>query len=100
MSFLEQEDHHSLLFVKVIPNSSTTKINQKFIDEKNQEWLKINISAPPEDGKANDELIKFLAKFLKIPKSEIIIIRGETSRLKVLQIAKHIDITLLHQLSS
>lgn len=82
MSFLQGD----LVFVRVTPNSAQTKISGKFIDEKNQEYLKINVAAVPEDGKANEELIKFLAKKLKIPKSKIEIIRGETARIKVLKV--------------
>ena len=76
----------TLLHIKVTPNSSQTKISGKFLDEKNQEHIKINLAAVPEDNKANIELIKFLAKTLKIPKSKIEIIRGETSRMKVIKI--------------
>lgn len=86
MSFLKQENDHFLLYVRVTPNSASNKIVGKLIDEKNQEWVKITISAVPQDNEANFELIKFLAKILKISKSEITIIRGETSRLKVLKI--------------
>ena len=46
-------------------------------------FLKIRIKAPPEKGKANCELIKFLAKELKMPKSAVRIIKGEKSREKV-----------------
>jgi len=86
MSFLKQNSDHFLLHVKVTPNSSQTKIAGKFIDEKNQEHLKINLAAVPEDGKANDALIKFLSKILEIPKSKIEILRGETSRMKVVKV--------------
>jgi len=48
--------------------------------------LKIKLTAPPADGKANAALIAFLAKKLDIPKSNITIIRGETSRRKTVQI--------------
>jgi hypothetical protein len=85
MSFLKQEPHHALLHIKVTPNSSRTKISGKFTDEKNQEYLKVNLAAAPEDGKANEELIKFLSKLLKIPKSKIEIIRGDTSRTKLVK---------------
>ncbi len=95
MSFLKREDHHSLLFVRVTPGSSANKINKIFLDEKKQEWLRVNVAAPPEDGKANEELVKFLAKLLKISKSEITIIRGETSRLKVLQLPNKFDAKIL-----
>lgn len=86
MSFLQKNSDYFLLFVKVTPNSSKNKIGEVFIDKKNQEHLKINICAVPEDDKANEELIKFLSKTFKIPKSKIKILRGNTSRIKVLKI--------------
>lgn len=44
--------------------------------------LKIKIKAPPEDGKANDELIRFLADILNVQKNEVEILRGHKSRQK------------------
>jgi uncharacterized protein (TIGR00251 family) len=49
--------------------------------------LKIALTTPPVDGKANKELVKFLAKYLKLPKSSIQFLAGETSRSKTLLIA-------------
>lgn len=49
-------------------------------------WLKARVSAPPEDGKANKALIALLAKSLKLPKSSISIITGDTARKKILRI--------------
>ena len=86
MSFLQKHSDYFLLFAKVTPNSSKNKIGEVFIDKKNQEHLKINICAVPEDAKANEELIKFLSKTFKISKSKIEILRGNTSRMKVLKI--------------
>jgi hypothetical protein len=86
MSFLQKNSDHFLLFVKVTPNSSKNKIGKIVLDEKNQEYLKVNVAAVPEDGKANEEIIKFFAKILKIPRSKIEILRGEISRIKVLKI--------------
>ena len=68
------------------PNSSANKIGDVFYDEKNQEYLKINIAAIPDDDEANDELVKFLSKIFKIPKSKISIIRGNSSRTKSVRI--------------
>ncbi len=96
MSFLKHELHHALLYIKVTPNSSKTKIGEKFLDEKNQEWLKINIAAVPEDGKANEELIRFLSKLLQIPKSKIEIFRGEASRMKVVKILQTVFLSNCH----
>ena len=45
--------------------------------------LKIALAAPPVDGKANKELCVFLAKKLKLPKSAVTLVSGQTSRDKV-----------------
>ncbi|NGX48898.1 MAG: hypothetical protein K940chlam5_00492 [Candidatus Anoxychlamydiales bacterium] len=70
-----------ILKVKIIPKS---KINQIIGFE--EDTLKIRIKASPEKGKANKELIRFIAKSLHIAQSRISIISGHTSRLKKLQI--------------
>lgn len=51
------------------------------------EYLKIKIKAAPIEGKANEELISFLAKFLKLHKTDIKIIHGENSKKKLLEIS-------------
>lgn len=56
--------------------------------------LKIKINASAEKGKANKELINFLAKKWHIPKSSIIIRKGEKSRTKILQIPESTSILL------
>ena len=48
--------------------------------------LKIAITAPPVDGKANEHLIKFLADRFDTPRSSIRIIRGQNSRQKTIGI--------------
>ncbi len=49
--------------------------------------LKIGVTAPPEDGKANVAVIKLLAKAWKVPKSSLSIIKGATDRRKVVLVA-------------
>lgn len=71
-----------ILRVRLTPNSSCCKIGGVFIDPNDDEWLRINVISVPEKGKANQELIKFLAKELKIAKSQIEIISGELDRYK------------------
>lgn len=44
--------------------------------------LKVKIAAPPVDGAANEELVHFLKTKLKLPKAQIEVIRGQTSRQK------------------
>lgn len=48
--------------------------------------LKIRITAPPVDGKANEHLIKCLSKLFKVPKTDIEILQGELGRQKTLRI--------------
>lgn len=49
--------------------------------------LKLSLTAPPVDGKANAACIDFFAKLLKVPRSSITIAAGETSRNKVIRVA-------------
>ena len=72
--------------VRLTPNSSSCGIRGIFVDADGLEYLKINVVAVPEKGKANRELIKFLAGRLKLSKSEIRIAGGETDRCKKLQL--------------
>jgi len=48
--------------------------------------LKISLTTPPTDGRANDALIAFLATYLKIPRASITLITGATSRSKAVRI--------------
>ena len=49
--------------------------------------LKLSITAPPVDGKANDACIEFFSKLLRIPRSSITIASGQNSRNKVIRVA-------------
>ena len=69
------------LKVRVIPNAS----RDEFAGWQGNE-LKIKVRAVPEGGRANKALITFLAAHWKLSKSRIRIIRGESSRTKVLEI--------------
>lgn len=76
------ENQDSIIFnVRVIPRSSKSEI----VGEHDGD-LKVKLSSPPVDGKANNELIKILSKELKVVKSNIEIITGETSKTKQIKI--------------
>jgi uncharacterized protein (TIGR00251 family) len=47
-----------------------------------EDALKIRLTAPPVEGAANSQLTQFLAKSLKVRKSDVVILRGKTSRSK------------------
>ena len=51
-----------------------------------KEYLKLSIKSPPENGKANKEIIEYLAEELAIPKSDIEITSGKTSQFKVVNL--------------
>jgi len=48
--------------------------------------LKLSLTAPPIEGKANDACIEFFAKLLKVPRSSVTIASGQTSRNKVIRV--------------
>ena len=64
------------------PRSSKNEI----VGELPDGTIKIKLKAPPVDGEANTELIKFLSKEWKIPKSSIKILKGLTSKTKLLEV--------------
>jgi len=49
--------------------------------------LKISLTTPPTDGRANDALIAFVAAQLKLPRASVSLLTGATSRSKTLRIA-------------
>jgi uncharacterized protein (TIGR00251 family) len=67
--------------VKVVPNARKAKVKEE------QGRLKVWVTAPAVEGKANAALIETLAEHFKVRKSAIAIVRGETSREKVVDIA-------------
>ncbi|MGQ4001797.1 DUF167 domain-containing protein [Francisellaceae bacterium CB299] len=70
-----------LLSIYVQPNSSKNEI----VGEYNG-MLKIKIKAPADSGKANKELVSFLAKYLNLKKNQITIIKGHISRQKIVSL--------------
>jgi len=50
------------------------------------EALKIALTAPPIDGRANEACVEFLAEVLKLPRSSVTIISGQGSRNKVVRV--------------
>ncbi|KPL13555.1 hypothetical protein AMJ74_05065 [candidate division WOR_3 bacterium SM1_77] len=70
-----------LLKVHVIPKSKRIEIEE--LDEKN---LRVRLSSPPIDGRANSELIELLARYYKKGKSSIRIRKGFRSRNKLIEV--------------
>ncbi len=70
------------LRIKANPNAKKTLIKQILTDN----TYKIDISASPKDQKANNKLIHFLALNLDIPKTNVIILNGKNSKIKLIKL--------------
>lgn len=70
------------LRIKVTPKSAKNELTGILDDG----TIKIRIAAPPEKGKANKELIKFLSAHYNVPKAAISIISGKSDPLKLIKI--------------
>ncbi len=78
---IENTEGGVVFSAKIVPGSSKTCVSGIFSG-----MLKIKISAPPEKGKANRHLLKFLAKQLGVKKNAISIISGQTNPIKQIQV--------------
>jgi hypothetical protein len=70
-----------LIKVRVLPNSK-----HESVGEMDDGRIKVKLSTPPEDGKANAHLIEILAQFFKKDCSKIKIVRGAKSKDKLIKI--------------
>ena len=69
-----------LITVRVIPRSSKNSLAWE------QGKLKVRLTSPPIDGAANEALVALLAEQLALPKRQITIVRGASSRQKTVEI--------------
>lgn len=79
--YFEITGNDIIVKVKIVPGSSKNKIIGAYNDA-----LKITITAPPIEGKANKKCITYLAKYFDVAKSKIEIISGRTSKNKLIKI--------------
>jgi uncharacterized protein (TIGR00251 family) len=70
------------LSIRIQPRASKNEIVTRL-----NGGLKIRLTAPPVDGAANEALVKFLAGTLSIPRSQVEIVSGHTSREKIVRIS-------------
>ena len=77
MKFLNETENGVILSLKLVPNSSFSKVVD-YTDE----YVRVKISSPPIENKANKELISFCSKLLDVNKSKLEIVSGEKSKLK------------------
>ena len=70
-----------LIHLRVIPRARRTEISGRRGDA-----ILVRLAAPPVDGAANDALIAFLAERLEIPRRQIALARGATTRDKTIAV--------------
>jgi uncharacterized protein (TIGR00251 family) len=69
------------LNVKVVPGASRDRLAGRYGD-----GVKVQVSAPPEKGKANDAVIKVIADALGLRAGDVVLLRGHSTPRKTLQI--------------
>ena len=70
-----------LVRIKVNPRSSRNEITDLESDP-----VRVKLTAPPVEGEANRALIQFVARSVRVPKSDVEIVSGEKSRHKTIRI--------------
>ncbi len=83
MSYYFLRDNKLFIKIYVQPGAKKNEIVGLFGEE-----LKIKLQSPPIEGKANEALLKYLSQQLELPRSQITLKTGQTSRHKVVEI-KH-----------
>jgi uncharacterized protein len=78
MMFYKIEEKMVTIYIKAQPKASKSE----FCGLYGEQSIKIRIKAAAVEGEANKELCRFLSKSFKIPKSNIILKSGETSKIK------------------
>jgi uncharacterized protein (TIGR00251 family) len=68
--------------VKVHPRAKKNAITGEVGDA-----LKVGLTAPPVEGKANEACVEFFAKLLNVPRSSVTIASGQSTRNKVIRVA-------------
>ncbi len=81
-NIIADSENAVLLKLRVHPGAKRSCFNGFLGDA-----LKVDLQAPPVDGKANAALLKFLAKELDVSKASVVLKSGETSRDKVVRIS-------------
>ncbi len=91
---IQEVDGGVVFTAKIVPGSSGPTRLCGLLDG----MVKVKVSAPPEKGKANKCLLKFLAKQLDVKKNAVSIISGQTSPVKHVQVLNISTDTLMEKL--
>lgn len=81
MGWLDEREGGVRVRIRVQPRASRTEVAGEHGGA-----LRIRVAAPPVDGEANGELVRFLAKRLGVARSRVRIVAGETGRSKTVEV--------------
>ena len=80
-----------ILQIRLTPNASKDLVEGERVTADGKSHLSVRVRAIPEKGKANKALIDLLAKYFDLPKRNLEVIRGSTSRLKSVSISADVE---------
>jgi uncharacterized protein (TIGR00251 family) len=78
---IKESNQGATFAVKVHPRAKKNAITGELGDA-----LKLSLTTPPVEGRANEACVEFLAKLLKVPLSSVTIASGQSSRNKVIRV--------------
>ena len=79
--YLRAQPGGVLLAIKLLPRASANEIGNPLGNE-----LRVKVTAPPADNAANEALLRLLAEQLDCPRGQVELVRGHTSRHKVVKL--------------
>lgn len=85
-SFFKEMPFGREFLVRLTPKASHNKIGEVVQDASGQHLLKVFVTAVPENNRANEAMIKLLAKYLGLPKTSLQIVSGQTDRTKRIRV--------------
>ena len=79
--FIKEDESGIILKIRIIPSASKAQIIAA------DGMIKIKVTEPPVENKANKALVQYLSKYFRVPKTSVTIIRGETSKEKTIYLS-------------
>jgi uncharacterized protein (TIGR00251 family) len=92
---IQARDGDVRISVKVKPRAARSRVL-----EVRDGLLVVSVAAPPVDGEANAELVRTVARWLRVPRSSVRIVSGTTARHKVVAVADVTEALVLERLST
>ncbi|HZP21575.1 MAG TPA: DUF167 family protein [Bauldia sp.] len=76
-----------VLNVRLTPRAAEDSIGGVMLRDDGREFVQIHVRARPENGEANDALVRLLARTFRVPRTRVELVSGATARLKQVRVA-------------